>query len=83
MCQHLGRLGCCFTDESCTQAAATGHVHTLHWLRQSECAWDVSEVCLPATRYGHFDIIEYVIQHGEVLSVELLNSCTALCWCAQ
>jgi hypothetical protein len=73
MCQYLCGIGCEFTHTACKQAAAHGHMSTLHWLRESGCQWRVRDVCVDAARNGHTDVLDYVIEQGEVLEAELLT----------
>jgi hypothetical protein len=73
MCQYLRSTGCEFTHVACKQAAAHGHISTLHWLRESGCQWKVRDVCIAASRNGHTDVLDYVIEQGEVLDAELLT----------
>jgi hypothetical protein len=51
-----------------------GETDALHWLRDDGCPWFVSEVCMRAARIGATDILDYVIEQGEVLDAELLTT---------
>jgi hypothetical protein len=73
MCQHLRSIGCSWDAGACDQAADFGHFDTLRWLREHGCPWDVSAVCLIAAFCGSIDILEYIIEQGEVLDAELLS----------
>jgi hypothetical protein len=73
MCEHLRTSGCAWDADACNHAAEGGHLGTLRWLRDNDCPWDVSEVCAKAACGGHTDILDYVIEHGEVLGAELLT----------
>jgi hypothetical protein len=73
MCEYLLSAGCDLSSCACNEAAENGHLDTLRWLRDHNCPWYVSEVCMNAARYGHIDIFDYVIEQGEVLDAELLT----------
>eukprot|EP00953_Heterococcus_sp_UTEX-ZZ885_P016773 9409-Heterococcus_DN1.PRE.5 len=73
MCQHLRSLGCHLDPEAYSAAAAHGHLETLRWLRENGCFWGVSAVCLSAVRSDCTDILDYIVEQGEVLSAELLR----------
>jgi hypothetical protein len=73
ICQHLRSIGCEWDTDACTAAAATGHIDTLHWLRDNGCPWNVSEVVNGAARNGCTDVLNFVIEQGEVLDAELLT----------
>jgi hypothetical protein len=74
MCQHLVSCGCAYSAEACNDAAVYGYIDILRWLRAVGCPWDVHEVCMQAMRSSNFDILEFVIEQGEVLSAELLTA---------
>jgi hypothetical protein len=73
MCQHLRSIGCSWDAGACDQAADFGHFDTLRWLREHGCPWDVSTVCLNAAFCGSIDILEYILEQGEILEAELLT----------
>jgi hypothetical protein len=77
ICEHLLNLGCELGADACNETAAYGEVSMLRWLREQGCSWDVSRVCMSAAGRGLTDILDYVIEQGEVLGAELLKS--ALC----
>eukprot|EP00953_Heterococcus_sp_UTEX-ZZ885_P019956 11147-Heterococcus_DN1.PRE.3 len=72
MCAYLRSIGCDWDVDACT-AAAYGRLETLCWLRANGCPWIVSDAFIGAARNGSTDILDYVIQQGEVLSAELLT----------
>jgi hypothetical protein len=73
MCEHLRSIGCEWDDDACDEAAVCGHSDMLRWLREHGCPWDVGDVCINAAIHGLTDILDYVIEQGEVLSAELLT----------
>jgi hypothetical protein len=73
MCAHLRSAGCDWDTAACTQALEAGHYDMLRWLREQGCPWSVSEICTCAASDGDVDILEYVIEQGEVLNAELLT----------
>ena len=74
MCEHLRSVGCDWDVDTCSYAVACGHLDTLRWLREHGCPWDVCDVCLNATCYGFPDVLDYVLEQGEVLDAELLTT---------
>jgi hypothetical protein len=74
MCQYLHRTGCELTGTACDRAAASGEMGTLRWLRDNGCSWDVYEVSMAAARNGHTDVLDFIIEQGEVLDAEMLVS---------
>jgi hypothetical protein len=73
MFQHLRSIGCSWDAEACDQAADFGHLDTLRWLREHGCPWDVRSVCLNEALCGFTDILDYIMEQGEVLDEELLT----------
>jgi hypothetical protein len=73
MCEHLRSIGCDWEAGACTHATFNGHFDTLRWLREHGCPWDVRDVCMSAARCGYTNVLEYVIEQGEVLGAELLT----------
>jgi hypothetical protein len=73
LCEHLLSIGCVLDSRAHSDAARNGHIDTLRWLRKRGCLWIVSEVCMNAARYGSTDILEYILEQGEVLDAELLT----------
>jgi hypothetical protein len=73
MCEHLRSTGCEWDTSACARAVAGGHADILRWLREDGCPWDVSEVCMAAAYYGFTNILDIIIEQGEVLDAELLT----------
>jgi hypothetical protein len=73
MCEHLLSTGCERDADACCYAAKNGRLETLRWLRGSGCPWIVSDVCDGAAQFGSTDILDYVVEQGEVLEAELLT----------
>eukprot|EP00953_Heterococcus_sp_UTEX-ZZ885_P009522 5600-Heterococcus_DN1.PRE.1 len=73
MCEHLLSMGCEWDEEACRQAVVHRSPNTLRWLRDRGAPWDVTEVLQLAACNNLTDILEYVVQSGEVLSTELLT----------
>ena len=73
MCQYLRSIGCDWDSSACGCAAGTGHLDVLRWLRDNGCPWNVSEVCTNAAASEFIDMLDYVIEQGEVLDAELLT----------
>jgi hypothetical protein len=73
MCEHLLSIGCVLDSCVCSRAAEHGHIDTLRWLLENDCPWCISEVCMGVARYGCTDILDFVIEQGEVLDAELLT----------
>jgi hypothetical protein len=73
LCQHLFSIGCELHHFACLQAVVGGAMDTLRWLRDNGCPWNVNEVCEDAARKGNTNILDYVIEQGEVLDAELLT----------
>jgi hypothetical protein len=72
MCQHLRSIGCDWDHTACTKAAAAAQVNALHWLRDNGCPWNLNKVVNGTVgTFSNFDILEYVVQQGEVLDAEL------------
>jgi hypothetical protein len=74
MCKHLRSTGCEWDAETCARAVAGGHADILRWLRENGCPWNVNEVCMEAAYYGFTDILDIIIEQGEVLHAELLTN---------
>jgi hypothetical protein len=72
VCEYLRSLGCAWNDAACDRAAERGQFDTLRWLREHGCPWYVSTVCINAACYGSTDILDYVVQQGEVLDADVL-----------
>jgi hypothetical protein len=72
ICEYLRSIGCGWNASACSRAASVGHLDTLRWLRVRGCPWDVSELCISAACNGFIDILDYVIEQGEVLDAEVL-----------
>jgi hypothetical protein len=78
ICKYLRSTGCEWDDRACTKAAKGGHLDTLRWLRESGCPWYVSEVFDEAVCFSYMDILDFILEQGEVLDAELLTN--ALAW---
>jgi Ankyrin repeats (3 copies) len=74
MCKYLHSTGCEWNATVCYQAAGHGHVDTLRWLRENGCPWDIIGVLHNAARNRNIDVLELLIEQGEVLSAKLLTS---------
>jgi hypothetical protein len=74
MCEHLRTLGCAWDTTACSTAGAYAQLATLRWLRDNGCPWDARKMCMNAARDGSTDVLDYVIEQGEVLSAELLTA---------
>eukprot|EP00953_Heterococcus_sp_UTEX-ZZ885_P003694 2507-Heterococcus_DN1.PRE.7 len=73
MCKHLRSLGCEWDASVCTSVATFGATDALRWLQDHGCPWDVSAVCCGAAFAGCTDILDYVLEQGEVLSAAVLT----------
>jgi hypothetical protein len=74
MCEHLRSLGCDWNTTACSWTSVGGQLDTLRWLREHDCPWDVGNVCVSAVENSYVDILDYVIEQGEVLDAELLTA---------
>jgi hypothetical protein len=72
MCAHLRSIGCEWDVDTCYSAIVCDHLDTLRWLREHGCPWDVRQICMRVANAGFIDILDYVIEQGEVLDAELL-----------
>ena len=67
--RELRTRGCLWTERTCTSAAEGGQLRTLKWLtdpysddRPGEpCPWDTRSVANGAARYGHVNILEWLL----------------------
>eukprot|EP00953_Heterococcus_sp_UTEX-ZZ885_P007681 4633-Heterococcus_DN1.PRE.5 len=59
--------------QTAISAADWGHVHTLRWLRAHACPWDVSDVLTKAACNSYIDVLDFVIEQGDVLDAELMT----------
>ena len=50
-------------EETCTSAAAGGHLAVLQWAQAQGCHWDES-TCAAATRNGHLVVLRWARDHG-------------------
>jgi hypothetical protein len=73
MCEHLRSMGCDWDTTACTRAATCGRLDTLRWLRENGCSWNVQAICMYAADNGFTNILDYVIEQGEVLDAKLLR----------
>jgi hypothetical protein len=73
MCKHLRSIGCAWDASACTNAAGGGHLDVLRWLRANGCPWVVHDMCISAARSSRTDVLDYLIEQGEVLEAELLT----------
>jgi hypothetical protein len=73
MCKYLRSIDCAWDAATCERATAGGHLDTLCWLRDNGCPWNVREVCTTAASGGFTNILDYVVEQGEVLNAELLT----------
>jgi hypothetical protein len=79
MCEHLRSIyGRTLTEEACDLSAATGAVDALRWLKEHGCPWRVRNVCLCASGNGSTDILDFIIEQGEVLHAELLTTALSM-----
>jgi hypothetical protein len=74
MCEHLRSVGCDWDTSACGLASVGGHLNTLRWLREHDCPWDVRDVCFNAVETSYVDILDYVMEQGQVLDAELLTA---------
>jgi Na+-translocating ferredoxin:NAD+ oxidoreductase RNF subunit RnfB len=70
MCEHLHNVGCAWSTSACEQAALAAQSDTLRWLRENGCPWIASEVCMYAAYNGCTEILDFVIEQGEVLDLD-------------
>eukprot|EP00953_Heterococcus_sp_UTEX-ZZ885_P005570 3466-Heterococcus_DN1.PRE.1 len=78
-CEHLRSIyGCPLTEEACDLSAATGAVDALRWLKEHGCPWRVRNVCLCASGNGSTDVLDFIIEQGEVLHAELLTTALSM-----
>jgi Ankyrin repeats (3 copies) len=73
MCKHLLSIGCEMEYCACSVAAENGHIDTLHWLLENDCSYCMSEVCMGAARHGYVDILDYIVEQGELFDTEQLT----------
>jgi hypothetical protein len=73
MCEYLRSIDCDWNAEACTGAIQVGRLYMLRWLRENGCPWDVPAVCVSAAYFGDADILDFVIEQGEVLDARLLT----------
>jgi hypothetical protein len=73
MCEHLRSVGCDWNDDTCSHTVVCGHLDTLRWLREHGCPWNVRQICMRAADSGYIDILDFVIEQGEVIDAELLT----------
>jgi hypothetical protein len=73
MCEYLRSVGCKWNADVCGRAAESGQLDALCWLREHGCPWNVCDVGMHVAHTGHTNILDYVIEQGEVLDVELLT----------
>jgi hypothetical protein len=74
MCKHLRSKGCDWDASACQQATITGAMGALQWLRENGCPWNASDICISAAGNGFINILDYVVEQGEVLDAETLTS---------
>jgi hypothetical protein len=73
LCEFLHNTGCEWDAGACSGATTRHYFDTLRWLLEHGCPYDVSQVCISAARGGCTDLLDYVLEQGEVLSAELLT----------
>eukprot|EP00953_Heterococcus_sp_UTEX-ZZ885_P016787 9417-Heterococcus_DN1.PRE.1 len=73
MCEYLLNIGCYWTDAAPTKAAEAGHFETLRWLRKKGCPWNVPASFWQAVYSSCTDVLNFVIEQGEVLDAQLLS----------
>jgi hypothetical protein len=73
MCEHLRSIGCEWGTSACEDAALCSELNMLRWLRQNGCPWTVRTVCMHAAYNGCTEILDYIVEQGEVLDAELLT----------
>jgi hypothetical protein len=77
MCQHLRSIGCEWTESACAQAVTSCHFDMLRWLRENGCPWSVYEVSMEAASVSNIEVLDYIVEQGEVLDAELLTDLLA------
>lgn len=55
--------GCPLRATMCRQAASSGNLHVLMWLRDHACPWDDS-VLVAAAHRGHLDVLSWAVEHA-------------------
>jgi hypothetical protein len=70
MCGHLRDIGCNWDASACNFAAASGYIDTLRWLRENGCPWNATHVFTCAARDGCIDILDYMLERGEVTDAQ-------------
>jgi hypothetical protein len=78
MCKHLRTSGCEWTVSASLTAVCGGQLGTLRWLVEQGCPWRLHDICVTAAWGNDTDIVDYVLEQGEVLDAELLTE--ALNW---
>jgi hypothetical protein len=73
MCERLRDIGFIWTVDALTGAATSGNFKTLRWLRDNGCPWDMPTVFQQAAKRGCTDMLDFILEQGEVLSAELLG----------
>jgi hypothetical protein len=66
VCEYMHAEGYDLDETACSCAARFGHVHTLRWLHEHGCPWDVEGVCLDAAEGGNIDVMVYLQQDEDV-----------------
>jgi hypothetical protein len=70
MCQHWRCTGCDWNAAACSEAATTGQFDTLRWLREHGCPWDAGAVVSHVAASGFTFILDYVVEQGELHSLD-------------
>jgi hypothetical protein len=73
MCKYLRSVGCDWDAAACRWAGEGGHLDTVRWLREAGCPWVLKDVCKGAARCGNTNVLDYVVEQGEVLDAEVLS----------
>jgi hypothetical protein len=73
MCEYLCSTGCEWHANACCYTAESGRLEMLCWLRKHGCPWDVSKVLTGAARFGHANVLDYIIEQAAVLDSRLLT----------
>ena len=80
MLQWARANGCEWDAETCTKAAAEGHLEVLQWARANGCDWLPEDTCSYAAHGGHLEVLQWARANGCPWNRETADSALSSLW---
>jgi hypothetical protein len=73
VCQYFRTLQCPWDASTSSNAARSGNVALLRWLRENGCPCDPQTLALPTAKSGSIECLEYIRDNGVTLHAAVLT----------